>query len=140
MIVGQIVDCTSKNLTSSLIRQVDLIHEKNLQCVDHLVSVLPGNCSLFTKLVNNLSRSKAKIDTHYRRMFEPFSGIARYIEDKSFHCILGFDVAPKWKRLVICSNLNPFVASAQDAFYTAADQTRGFCTGVKQMQMEASQI
>ena len=138
MIVGQIVDCTSKKLTSSLIRQVDLIHEKNLQCVNHLFSVLLGNCSLFTKLVNNLSRSKAKINTHYRRMFEPFSGIARYIQDKSY--ILGFDVAPKWKRLVICSNLNPFVASAQDAFYTAADQTRGFCTGVKQMQMEASQI
>ena len=103
------------------------------------VSTISSPFSLATVLfLQNLSRPKAKIDTHYRRMFEPFSGIARYIQDKSF--ILGFGVAPKWKGLVICSNLNPFVASAQDAFYTAADQTRGFCTGVKQMQMEASQI
>ena len=109
------------------------------------VLTISSRYSLATVLfLQNLSTTcpdqKQKIDTHYRRMFGPFSGIARYIEDKSFHCILGFDVAPKWKRLVICSNLNPFVASAQDAFYTAADQTRGFCTGVKQMQMEASQI
>ena len=55
-----------------------------------------------------------------------------YWEESSFFCILGFDVAPKWKSFASfhpdLSDPNPSVTSAQDASYTAdLTHIRSFC-------------